>query len=79
MAKVSSTIELDGGKTFAQALKDIANQAKLMDSEMRKAVSSVEREGDAEKKAQAQTEALTDRIKAQRGIVARLKSSADRV
>lgn len=77
MAKVSSTIELDGGKTFAQALRDIANQAKLMDSEMRKAVSSVEREGDAEKKAQAQTEALTDRIKAQREIVARLRAVMD--
>lgn len=77
MAKVSTTIALDGGKSFAQALKDIANQAKLMDSEMRKVVSSVEREGDAEKKAQTQTEALNNRIKEQRDIVARLKSVMD--
>lgn len=71
---VSTKIELDGGKTFAQALKDIATQAKVMDSEMRAAASAVTAEGDANKKAQAQTDALTKRISEQREIVSRLKA-----
>lgn len=71
---VSTKIELDGGKSFAQALKDIATQAKVMDSEMRAAASSVTTEADANKKAQTQTEALTKRIEEQRAIVARLKA-----
>lgn len=71
---VSTRIELDGGKTFAQALKDIATQAKVMDSEMRAAASAVTAEGDANKKAQAQTDALTKRISEQREIVSRLKA-----
>lgn len=71
---VSTRIELDGGKTFAQALKDIATQAKVMDSEMRAAASAVAGEADANKKAQTQTDALTKRISEQREIVARLKA-----
>lgn len=71
---VSTRIELDGGKTFAQALKDIATQANVMDSEMRAAASAVAAEGDANKKAQKETEALTKRISDQREIVSRLKA-----
>lgn len=71
---VSTKIELDGGKTFAQALKDIATQAKVMDSEMRAAASAVDKEADSQKKAQQQHEVLTKRIEEQRKIVERLKA-----
>lgn len=69
---VSTRIELDGGKTFAQALKDIATQAKVMDSEMRAAASAIDQETDAQKKSQAQHDNLTKRIEEQRKIVERL-------
>lgn len=71
---VSTKIELDGGKSFAQALKDIALQAKVLDSEMRAAASSIDDEADAQTKARRQSELLTSRIEEQRKVVERLKA-----
>lgn len=71
---VSTKIELDGGKSFAQALKDIALQAKVLDSEMRAAASSIDDEADAQTKARKQSELLTTRIEEQRKVVERLKA-----
>lgn len=74
---VSTKIELDGGKSFAQALKDIANAAKLADSEMRKTASAVDQDASSLKKATAQHEILSKRIEEQTAIVARLKAVMD--
>ena len=74
MARVSTEIALDGGKSFAQALKDISNSAKLLDSEMRAAASGIDAEASSEKKAQQQHEILSKRIEEQQKIVARLKA-----
>ena len=71
---VSTKISLDGGKSFAQALKDIALQAKTMDSETRAAASAVNANASAQSKAAIQAEALSKRIDEQRKIVDRLRA-----
>lgn len=79
MAKdIGPRIGIDGEAEFKREIKDIIQQAKTLDAEMKAVASSFDKEADAKKKNAAVSEQLNKQIKTQQELVAKYADAVEK-
>lgn len=76
--KAGVVLEVQGEKTFKEALADISRQAKVLDSEMKAVTSSFDKTTSAEEKAEKAGEVYTKQVKNQQERIDLLRSEIDK-